>query len=45
MLLWIVLAALYLAALFVLGLTTLRKGTRFSSGWGSSSRSCGSWAH
>ncbi len=26
MLLWILLAALYLAALFVLGLTTLRKG-------------------
>lgn len=44
MLLWILLVALYLVALFALGFTTLRKGHTVCSGLGSSSRSSGSSA-
>ena len=42
--LWILLGVLYLTALFVLGLATLRKGHTALFWLGSSSRSCGSSA-
>jgi hypothetical protein len=42
--LWFLLAVLYLTALLVLGLPTLRKATPPSFGLESSFRSSGSWA-